>query len=817
MDFSEVDFNATAFYNNVSHPREGWEVGDGYLPIASPWDVLAPGDMVTGYVGRNLLAISFLIGVFGAIVAFELLWRRSNVKGIRNYLYLFNAALMMGGAEVGMQHLAFRAMNMGWGSESLTIVQGPWFFLLSIFTPTILYLIAFGLMGADENRFTIRSACAGLVAGCTTTGSTFLSQYGVSNYIYKYDWKYASAASVISFIGTAFSIWLFNHLRSYFNNMWNKNLFLAIVVASSMVTMHWVLNAGSVMFTTKDNDFSNNYVTHNIFTAVTYLFGMMLSVGIVATAAYGRRYRKTTTRRTVHLMLASLTITYDGKIMVHKDGTIPCEKVMDIFEVNSAELHLDVRSDTFSWLWRASRDWTTVMGLIPLFQVHSRFLIDHAEENLPSNLSAIDLGNYIKESVVFAAQRIADTLHTPLETVGHLHDEFLKTGNHYEYLLDSENDVERLKNCTTQFKGRLITLVRRIGPAEVARMEPLGFRFTDMENVKKILAWETQTTKGKVCKYLKSAIKCTNDYDPRVLKGTYVGCFATRPSLLGGFEIAVDPECHTQIPMSRVEVDIVPLRYINYFMRYEDQTILEVFTGLQKDFAKTKDPRFKQLLKSFIIALQHMIGDVNKELWAEAQFRGKPSMAICRATPGEGAKALVFAFQTMLPADGPAEDKLTEIKFVPYQHLTTLQRVSDRNYFNFHMRVVKEYVEHTKTMQQALDQEEADSRFMGLTRMFTRRGSDSSGSRHSVWSMYSDDEKQQTTRGWSMFQNGTKVKHIEQYKKRIAEGDPMKWKLPVPSQDDIVDDESYIENFFKSTVALSQRNRMKNMRASRAY
>ena len=54
--------------------------------------------------------------------------------------------------------------------------------------------------------------------------------------------------------------------------MWNKHLFLATAVASSMVTMHWVLNAGSVMIAIKDKDFSYNYISQCILTAVAYLF-----------------------------------------------------------------------------------------------------------------------------------------------------------------------------------------------------------------------------------------------------------------------------------------------------------------------------------------------------------------------------------------------------------------------------------------------------------------------------------------------------------------------------------------------------------------
>lgn len=74
------------------------------------------------------------------------------------------------------------------------------------------------------------------------------------------------------------------------------------------------------------------------------------------------------------LVVASASFTHDGKILVKPDGTIPMQVMGTKSSMREIIRELDIRSETFSWLYSLTWDW----GKRPIrLKAVNKFAKDH--------------------------------------------------------------------------------------------------------------------------------------------------------------------------------------------------------------------------------------------------------------------------------------------------------------------------------------------------------------------------------------------------------------------------------------------------------
>lgn len=93
----------------------------------------------------------------------------------------------------------------------------------------------------------------------------------------------------------------------------------------------------------------------------------------------------------------------------------------------------------FHWIFRATRNWDSVSGLLPSMREHASHTISHQKSasestskvNLKSDEGEIteDYSTIFRELFCVAADELAGELNEPLENVGVLFDEIFNTGH----------------------------------------------------------------------------------------------------------------------------------------------------------------------------------------------------------------------------------------------------------------------------------------------------------------------------------------------------------------------------------------------------
>jgi hypothetical protein len=251
----------------------------------------------------------------------------------------------------------------------------------------------------------------------------------------------------------------------------------------------------------------------------------------------------------------------------------------------------------FHWLFRVSRNWTGVAELLPAMREHLQSTGYIQTTSSPSggmnsreSLDGDDDSSYsatFRELFCVTAQEIARSLDMSLHNLGTLYEDVLTTGTllhrmiYYntpgqkailasELAASSNTDLEAGHANPILFgKGQLLVLTRRVDSTEGNRLQNLGYRFANMEQVGDQLARSLQVSRDDL-ENLVGRLDSFSKRKPAVpSRGAYLASFLIQPSpALTGLDVIVPRVTPDRLPMVKLsdeELDHSQMRILAKF------------------------------------------------------------------------------------------------------------------------------------------------------------------------------------------------------------------------------------------------------------
>lgn len=282
--------------------------------------------------------------------------------------------------------------------------------------------------------------------------------------------------------------------------------------------------------------------------------------------------------------------------------------------------------------------------------------------------SSEDYFSLFKELFCVAAQDLATLIQQPLEDIGVLFEGIMHTGtvrkgarrcNFFKFttrnnLDDSlEDHIEAAEKGRANIgfgRGQLLFVVRRVTRANSTHIQALGYRFASIANVIETLARSMQVTKEELLPYLETLQKHAEK--ERILEpGVHVACFALRPLVHRGFEVAVRQDARNLLPTCSLALSQLERPHTDILNHMDNWTVDMCCNWLHyKSLSSNEnEPQFYRHLLECITELAQQI---KQPFFNEARLIARPFKIPCRV-PGASHVldyAHVITFRTIVDA-----------------------------------------------------------------------------------------------------------------------------------------------------------------------
>lgn len=323
--------------------------------------------------------------------------------------------------------------------------------------------------------------------------------------------------------------------------------------------------------------------------------------------------------------------------MVLNDGTLPSRTITDTF-------HERVRRSTqklacyivlklikneqafdesfskahplFHWLYRTSRNWKSVVELLPNMRSQIKQCTASPDPIFDENFVLF------REQFCVAAAELADALNQPLERLGVLFDEVVLSGTsavvgrHFSWKpACSETGGSHSGN------GKVLFGVRRVDPKEVARLCGQGFRFTDPTNVVNALAKALQVPKDTISKQLASMSEYSANAECLLSAGVHVGCFALRATVRDNFEVLVRQGKISLLPTAPLLLSTISMLHTRFLRQYDGKSVDYILQSLGahiEALSSSDVPTLTEFISRFHSALTLLKDEIADPFFGEA-------------------------------------------------------------------------------------------------------------------------------------------------------------------------------------------------------
>lgn len=549
-----------------------------------------------------------------------------------------------------MHFIGNRAIILGNGESEIQLVYSPGYSTLSVFLPIIGLSVAFATAEYPFRSPTLQwiaLICTGVFAGLSIVGMHYMGNFGTSNYKLQYEPQYL-AASIIIAIGDCLAVLvLFYTLREKWISDWRKRFVCALFLAGGVSAMHFTASTNCIYILQK---FSGDAAMHsrNVQVAVAGTFCGTAVAIILGVLFYTRRRSRVLRRSSRKVMLACAMFDPDGRILVTTEGVLPAREITDKFNPRTFDEEFDKTHPVFQWIFRVSRNWSSVSELIPKMKSHIGANNANGDPKPSSSTSSTaqdhetpsDYSIIFRERFCVAAASLASSMHLPVEKVGVLYDNILDTGTlktedrrRKRKTIGTEQsarDLESGSEVSVFGRGQLLFLIRRLKADDVDKLLNAGFKFGTMQQVGRNIA-ETMQIPLSALEMQMSGLKHYIDNLSALQKpGTWLSCFAMIPKPnTKGFDVAVKKREQDQLP----DVQLLPSGPLqwqaNFLQRMNEKPMPHCISFLED--RHNKDTARTQQEQQFALVVLQAIMKLSEQLpspWLQtARFYGKPVYA----------------------------------------------------------------------------------------------------------------------------------------------------------------------------------------------
>ena len=259
-----------------------------------------------------------------------------------------------------------------------------------------------------------------------------------------------------------------------------------------------------------------------------------------------------------------------------------------------------------------------------------------------SSESSTSFGPIFKQLFCVAAQRLAITIHEPLENVGVLFEEPLETGALHlsgvakatisspKFSMGSKSsDVERDGASTLNFgRGKYLFLNRMLSKTEVDKFAAMGYRFGSVPQVSERLATAMEVP-ADIMKSRLDRMRLVSSVEHHPLPGVHMACFMLRPSVHNSFDVLVPLKTQNQLPLTTIQSDDLNDWQSALLTRFDEWTVKDILKTLINEAGCLDMERdFRWRLHTSLIRLLDLVGDFDSMM--SAKFSAKQIHTPCR-------------------------------------------------------------------------------------------------------------------------------------------------------------------------------------------
>ncbi|KAF2002733.1 hypothetical protein P154DRAFT_430518 [Amniculicola lignicola CBS 123094] len=658
-----------------------------------------------------LIFISYIVSFIGSFTTVELLHRRVGGTGWRNWVQLAACSVSFGLVAIWCMHfVGNRAIVLGQGEEEIQLYYSHTFTAVSAFLPIVVIFI--GLLVADRfqkgsrgttTRFSSLLVC-GVLVGAAVTEMHYLGNYGTTHYIFEPKWQYIIGAAATAVGASTIAFGLFFHWSGlWMNTLWRRVLvasFLALAVSG----LHWTAAAGTTYKLLGYHQGPGGGRNANLIIAVCLVSRLCLGAcGVCFAMGFLKQHHdKKLKDRAQQVVLAVATFDEAGRLLVNQSGLLPCQTITRQWQQKTFDDDFNNAHPVFQWIYRVSRNWGGITDLIPAMREHLQktgYLRTHnpviGSGSRPSTGDE-DNSSYsatFRELFCVTAQEIAKNMETRLQDLGYLFDDVLTTGTLLSKMIRTptypndkriisadpisvQHDAESgLAKPILFGKGQLLVLTRKVGAAEVSRLENVGYRFAYMDQVSENLARSLHVSRPDL-KLLVTRLQLFCERKPwNPSDGAYLASFLLQPSpVMKGLDVIVPGHNPDRLPMVELVEGDLSTRQTQLLHMYEGFSLDECLARIiQGHGSATEDDDV--FLQKFSTRIHKLIREVPEAVLRRAIFSSR-GLKVSHGTHGQGpgSDAVVFAFCGIKDVYNQSLKSQT-LKYVPLSFFQCHERI----------------------------------------------------------------------------------------------------------------------------------------------
>ncbi|KAK8039933.1 FAD dependent oxidoreductase-domain-containing protein [Apiospora rasikravindrae] len=622
------------------------------------------GQIIPRSFNAGFVTLSYIISLIGAAATLELMNRRTSRNGFFNHFLLVSSSITMGGIAIWCMDLRLtryrkhyignRAIELADGQLELQIAYSAGFTALSFFIPIMVLLLAFVAAGTNQVSW-YRIGGGGSLAGGAICGMHYLGNASIANFTCVYSTANVVGSVLIAMAASTAALSLFFLFRASWTGSWWKRGICAVVLAGAVSGMHWCASMGTEYRLVRLSS-GTSPLSRNTTVIVVICLSVGASLTLAATAIWTAHVMRKTATKAQQIVLAAAIFDRTGRILVTPDGLLPSEKVTDTYIERTHDDVFNVANPLFHWMYRVSRNWSGVSGLIDNMADHLACLPRNRKDGrarlIDEDGRLVD--NYdvvFRELFCLAAKGLAEKTREQLANVGILWDEILPTGAlaprpaspvsrdrpqsetaTEKSLEDSAEKGEGWRSRHEYSRGSLMFLVRRLDKArDVEKLEAAGYRFADVSQVSHIISSSMQIKSQNVnLKLLDMA--AVAEEKAMMEPGVHMGFFGVQARVGGGFDIVVRRGARNLLPTVQMSEEPLESWQLDFVRRLDGLRVTTLVSNLKE--SKRVSPALSLFAIKISKSVEALRALVKNPIFDEATLTARVVQVPCRAPFG---------------------------------------------------------------------------------------------------------------------------------------------------------------------------------------
>ena len=330
-----------------------------------------------------------------------------------------------------MHFIGMCAVVMANNEEHLQIIYYPAYTVGSLILAIGVVGMAFLILSSSDNISPVKVVVGGIICGSAICGMHYVGQVGIINYWNLWSPWYILGSAIIAVVAATVALGIFFWQKSTWTNALWKRLLCAFGLAGAVSLMHWVSILGT-SYAWRGNPDSIGGMSKDVSVWVCCALALFCCGVLLAFAVLWQYVSMLYAQKAKQVSLGLAYWDHEGRIMLNSSGLLPSSKITSSYAQHSFKDQFDVDHPIFSWLFRVSRNWSSVWDIVPHMRQHIRighsgsrsYSLDGISGDEPMNPATL-----FKELFCVTAHDLACSVEVPLMEVGSLYDKILDTGS----------------------------------------------------------------------------------------------------------------------------------------------------------------------------------------------------------------------------------------------------------------------------------------------------------------------------------------------------------------------------------------------------